>query len=355
MPVIKNNAYGHGITRVAKYLESEKVKAVCVGKFEEAATLRRHGFKGAILNLGPFSRKEAEVIVSQEITQSVFSDAAMVLNEAAGRIGKRAAVHVKIDTGLGRVGVPHEQALEFVFDVARLEHIEITGVFTALSEDIELDLLQLRRFGTVCDQAAKRGIHLGIRHAASSAGILNHADSLLDVVRPGIAVFGHYPSGEAFRQRKIDLKPALSLKARVSMVKSIKPGEAVGYHQAYVAKSLETIVTGAIGYPDGYPPNLAGKSHAIVRERMLPVIGAVTANHITLGAGDSRDIRIGDEIVLIGLQGDCSIALEELTQLSGLSEYKLLSMINPLLPRFYRIDGMLGPVEGESIDDIQAV
>lgn len=335
MPVIKANAYGHGLVPVGRFLEKRGVMGICVGKIEEALQLRQAGITCPILNLGPFSEKEAEYIAAHDITQSVFSETVSHLDAAAAKLGKKIAVHVKIDTGLGRVGVPHAKALDYIQVLAKLRYIQIKGVFTSLSEDRALDAIQLDLFLKLYEAAGRMGISLGIRHIASSAGILVYPDTHLDAVRPGITVFGCYPSTAEFRQRKIDLKPTLSLKARVSYKKKLQPGEAVGYHQAYVASKSHLLVTGAIGYPDGYPSHLAGKSEVLIRGRRFPLVAAVTANHIYIKAEEDAPIQVGDEIVLIGRQDNEEISCEELARLSGLSEYKLLACINPLLPRYY--------------------
>jgi alanine racemase len=335
MPVIKANAYGHGLAAVGLFLEKIGAAGLCVGKLEEALLLRQAGVRCPILNFGPYSKKEAEYVVAHDITQSVFNDAVAHLEAAAARLGKKAMVHLKIDTGLGRVGVPHAEALDYLGNLARLSHVQIKGVFTSLSEDGSLDGIQLERFRSVHRAATGMGISLGIRHIASSAGLLAYPEAHMDMVRPGISTFGYYPSTEEFRQRKIDLKPALSLKTRVSHVRKLRPGDSVGYHQAYVASTEHLLLTGAIGYPDGFPPQLAKGGEVLIQGRRHPLVMAATANHIYIKAEIDEPIHLGEEIVLIGRQQDEQISCEDLAKLSGLSEYKLLACINPLLPRYY--------------------
>jgi alanine racemase len=182
---------------------------------------------------------------------------------------------------------------------------------------------------------ADLGIKTGRRHAASSAAILSAPDMALDLVRPGIMVFGHYPSAAEYRRRRIDLKPALALKARVVCVKDLKAGDPVGYHQAYRAEQDETLITGAIGYPDGYPVQAGGCTEALVGGCRHRLVAAVTASHIHLRCGQGR-VETGDEIVFYGAQGQERIALEEIAAAVGRSEYHLLTRLNPSLPRFYR-------------------
>lgn len=335
MPVIKANAYGHGVTEVGRFLEKLGAAGLCVGKLEEALALRQAGVGCPILNFGPFSKKEAEYIVAHDITQSVFNEAVLHLDAAASRIGKKASIHLKIDTGLGRVGVPHEDASDYLQGLAVLAHVQIKGVFTSLSEDRSLDGIQLGRFRSVCRSAKEMGVQLGIRHIASSAGMLAYPEITADAVRPGISLFGYYPSTEEFRQRKIDLKPALSLKSRVSSLRKLLPGDTVGYHRAYVAASAHQLVIGAMGYPDGFPPHLAAGAEVLIQGRRHPLVMGATANHTYIKAEADAPIKLGDEIVFIGRQQQEEISCEDLAKLSGLSEYKLLACINPLLPRYY--------------------
>jgi alanine racemase len=336
MPVIKANAYGHGLLAVARRLaRTQGVWGLCVGNVREALALREAGLTLPILNLGPFTPNEAEKIVAQDIAQSVYSDAVTVLDRAAMVQGRTAAVHIKIDTGLGRIGVPHARAADFITHVTRLKQVRIAGVFTALSEDPEFDAAQLQRFTAALAPSAEAGIDLGLRHAASSAALLASPELSLDLVRPGIMVLGHYPSAAEHQRCRIPLEPALNLKARVVCVKHLKAGEPVGYHRAYRAPGDETLITGAIGYSDGYPVQLANRAECLIGGRRYPVVAAVSANHIFIRSTGGK-IRPGDEIVLYGRQGDAAIDLQEIADRSGRSVYNLLARLNPDLPRFYR-------------------
>ena len=335
MPVIKANAYGHGLVAVARRLAEVKgVAGLCVGTVREALALRRAGLSLPVLNLGPFTPVEAEQIVAQDVTQSVYSETVTILDRAAAALGRTANVHIKIDTGLGRIGVPHARAAAYIAGVACLKSVRIAGVFTALSEDPEFDTLQRQRFAAALDEPATAGISLGLRHAASSAAILADPDLALDVVRPGIIVLGHYPSAAEHRRHRIDLEPALSLKARVVCVKHLKAGDPVGYHRAYRSPANETLIIGAIGYSDGYPVQLAERAECLIGGRRHPLVAAVSANHIFVRNAGGK-IHAGEEIVLYGRQGDAFIDLQEIAASADRSVYNLLARLNPDLPRFY--------------------
>jgi alanine racemase len=335
MAVVKANAYGLGLTEVSRFLEGQGADALAVADACSAIALREAGVKCMVLNLGPFSKEEAEAMVELGISQSVYAPGFEALAEAAKRQGKRAAVHVKIDTGLGRLGVPYYQALPFIRGLAASSEIQIEGVFTTFTEEPEFDKEQLRRFLEVIGAAEGEGITLGLRHAAGSAAVLDFPEAHLDMVRPGIALYGYYPSERAHRERKIELRPAMTLKAPVLYVKTLRPGDGVSYHRAFKAEKATRVATTGIGYSDGLPQALAGKGEVLMRGKRFPLIAAVTANHVSADLLGDEEVTTGDEAVLIGTQGDEEITAEAVAEQAGISVYKLIIGMSPLLPRKY--------------------
>jgi alanine racemase len=335
MAVIKANAYGHGLVEVGKFLEQQKVAFLAVGKFEEALRLRQAGVATPTLNFGSFSKNEAKEIVRRDISQSVYTDDFALLAEVAQSRDLPAKVHIKIDTGLGRIGVPYHQALPFVEKVAASPSVQIEGIFTPFTEDDAYDRTQLRRFLEICDGAQKKGISVGLRHAASSAGILSFPDGYLDMVRPGIAIYGQYPSVREYQARKIDLRPAMALKTRVMYVKDLRRGDSVSYHRAFVAQKKTRLATVSIGYSDGYPYQAGGKAEVLIGGRRWPSVALVTSNHANVDVTGADSVKIGDEVVLFGKQGEAAITAEELAAWAGTSVYKVLIWMNPDLPRSY--------------------
>ena len=333
MAVIKANGYGHGLLEMGRMLLEAGVRHMAVAKVSEALTLREAGVGEMILNFGPFSRSNQSEVVRSRISQTVFTDQVEDLNAEARRQNLITPVQVNIDTGLGRVGIPHESAMPFLRKAASLESIHLEGVFTALTEDPEFDRIQLQRFLNVCDSARKEGIDIGIRHAASSAGLMDFPEAFLDMVRPGISVYGHYPSAEAWRTRPLDFKPVLSMKSGVVFVKTLAPGDALSYHRAFVADRHTRIATLPLGYSDGYPHTLANKADVLIRGRRFPVVALVTANHVLVNLGDDSSVEIGDEAVLIGRQGGVLLDAQSLADQAGTSVYKLLIGMNGSLPR----------------------
>lgn len=334
MAVIKANAYGHGLAEIAKFLEKEKVEWLMVGKIEEAVTLRKSGIKCPILNFGPFSKEDCEMILKENFSQSVYTDDVFYLSELASKLGKKGKVHIHIDTGLGRTGIPYRQALPFIEKISKLKGIKIEGMSTDLTEDTEFDREQVKRFDEICSSARERGVSIGLRHTASSDGILNLKESHFDLVRPGITLYGYYPSPQTQKEDRLSLKPALSLKAKVIYVKELLHGESLSYHRTFVAQKKELVATIGAGYSDGYPPQLTGKAEVLIKNKRFPVIATVTANHIMVNLKNDSEIKVGDDVTLIGREKDEPTAFE-LSELSGLSVYKIFIGLNPILPRNY--------------------
>jgi len=338
MAVVKANAYGHGLVKVSKSLEKAEVDWLMVGKLQEAIELRRAEIRSPVLNFGPFLKQDCEEIISRHISQSVYTDDARYLDEIALKLKKKASVHIDVDTGMSRTGISHDQALPFIEKIASLSHTEIEGISTTLTEDPDFDQEQLKRFLDVCSVAEKKGIRLGLRHASSSAGILNSSQFLLDMVRPGITLYGYYPNSKTQKEDLLNLKPALKLMARVIFIKDLFPGDSLSYHRVIKAQKKMKVATVGIGYSDGYAPQLGGKGFVLIKNKRYQVLEAVTANHTMIDLKNDPEIQIGDEVTLIDSRKESGLTADVLAELCGVSDYKLLISLNPLLPRKY-VDG----------------
>ncbi len=329
MAVIKCNGYGHGLIGIAQALEKQNIQQFAVVKVPEAVSLRENGIKGTILNFGSFSRPEAEQIVKHNITQSVFSETVDILAAAARRLNKQARVHIKVDTGLGRVGVPYSQAMAFIDKVASMPDIAIEGVFTTLTEELDFDKVQIERLLQIYGEAKKKGISLGIRHAASSLAVANYPGAFLDMVRPGNCLYGLEPLPN------LDLKPVMSLKTRVLYVKKLHPGDTVAYHRSYKIEKETLMATLPLGYSDGYPHRGVNKAEVLIHGRRWPLVAYMSANHVFVDITGSEGIKIGDEVVMFGSQMESEISLGEAARWGDSSVYKAAIMMNPLLPRVF--------------------
>ncbi len=333
MAVVKANAYGHGLVDVASFLEKQGIGWLMVGKLEEAVELRSKGVRCRILNFGAFSKQDAEEIVGQDISQAVWSDEAVYLHEAARKKDKQASVHVDVDTGMGRTGIPWNRALPLLTRLAEMPAVKIEGTMTTLTEDEDFDREQLRRFQDVCSEAKQKGISIGLRHAASSAGILAGPESQLDMVRPGIMVYGYYPSEKTQKEDRLALKPASRWLARVIDIRALAPGDTLSYRRVFKATQAMRVATVGAGYSDGYPSPLAGKSHVLINGKKFPVIAAVTANHMMVDLNDDDAVKVGGEVVLMEDHPGSGMTADVLASLSGTSAYKILIGLNPLLTR----------------------
>jgi len=360
MGVIKANGYGHGLVPFARLLVEAGVDALMVITVDEALAIREAGIETPLLNYGPFDPRAAEELVRQRIDQAVYTtDAIDGMAAAARRVGEPARLQVILDTGLGRIGVPYAggdtETDAFAMLAAAAEAIgrqqaTIAGTATALTEDPEFDRIQTERFERFCAVAGERGIDVGTRHVASSAAVLDYPQSHLDMVRPGIMLFGHYPNDQSLRERPIELTPVMSLKAKVAYVKTLQAGDSIGYHQAWVAERPTTVATLPIGHFEGYPTAaLAAGGAVAIRGRACPLIGGVTSNHVEVAIPEGLDVEIGDVATLIaggaegaGSYGDPPTPGEpkawlptapQVGEWGGAGIYGVLMHVSPVLPR----------------------
>jgi alanine racemase len=335
MAVVKANAYGHGLVEVSMALETAGVDWLMVGKLQEAVALRSAGVKCPILNFGPFEERDCDEIVGRNISQSVYTEDARFLDAAGARLKKKASVHVDVDTGMGRTGIPLKQALPLIENIARFSQVKIDGVCTTLTEDRDFDRDQLKEFLNVCTAAEKKGISLGLRHAASSDGLFRPPEFHLDMVRPGIMLYGYYPNAQTQKENRWMLRPALKLSARVLFIKELNSGESLSYLRAFKAAHNMRVATVGIGYSDGYAPQLGGKAFVSIRNEKYPVLAVVTSNHIMIDLNNNPEVQLGDAVTLIDPKTDSGLTADVVADWGGISDYKLLIGLSAFLPRTF--------------------
>ncbi|MEE8584690.1 MAG: alanine racemase, partial [Acidobacteriota bacterium] len=295
LAVVKNNAYGHGAAGTAGHLESlQAVWGLAVFKPSEALELRDAGIRKPVLVFSAVSDRQLEELVSREVTPSIFSDQSATLIRLAEKLGRPVPIHLYVDTGLGRQGVPYHRALPLAEKLAESKGIRFDGVLTALTEDSEFDREQVRRLQELCDQAAQRGIDLGRRHAASSSGVFHCPEAHLDMVRPGIGIYGCYPDDASLKAKELTLKPALSLKVKLVQVKRLRRGDSLQYHRVYKAEQPVWIATLPVGYSDGWPSSSVNASKVLIRGKEYPVVASVTSNHTLVELGPETNLQPGD-------------------------------------------------------------
>ncbi len=330
LAVIKNNGYGLGVLNVAQILESlTSIFGFAVVKMHEAIALRDGGIKKPILLMGPFSEQELEECVARDIMPMVYTPIVRTLEKISSKRQKAIPVHVCVDTGIGRVGVPYREADRLIRELAASSAMRIEGVMMTFTEDPEFDNEQFRRFQNLCNNLERSGIKLGKRHAVSSFGLFQHPDKFLDMVRPGMAICGIYPEKE-FRGTVMELRPAVSLKARVIYVKQLHKGESAGYNRAYLAQDDVWVATLPVGHADGLPRVATKGARIRIGTALYPVI-AISASHTILELGAETRVQIGDVATVFDWQEGSRP--EDFAFACGASVYDLTMHLNPLLPR----------------------
>jgi alanine racemase len=332
LAVVKNNGYGLGIANVARVLEpTAAVFGFAVVKLAEAVTLREAGVKKPILLMGPFDEAGLEEAVARDVLPMVYTPIGDVLDRVSARRGKPIALHVCVDTGIGRVGVPYAHAAPLVRDLAGRRSVRLEGLMMTFTEDPAFDPEQLGRFVSLCGALEKDGVRIPKRHAASSFGLFQLKEAFLDMVRPGMALYGAYSEPEFRTTGILDLRPAVSLKARVVYVKQLQQGQSAGYNRAYVAARDVWVATLPVGHADGLPRVAAKGGRVRIGGALYPLIASVSASHSIVEIGAEPRVKIGDVATLFDDQDGSRP--EDLAAACSSSVYDLTMHLNPLLPR----------------------
>jgi alanine racemase len=357
--VVKADGYGHGAEAVARTVLAHGADMLAVARIDEGVQLRRAGFHGPILVMGPTFPEFADRIIDNDLIQGVTSlDAARKL---AGRALERETeipVHLKVDSGMGRLGLLPDcgapgrdaalPAVEEVRTLAHLSGLRLEGIFTHFAAADENDkafaTLQLDVFTNFIDRLSRAGVDCGMRHAANSAGVIDLPQAHLDAVRPGIALYGLYPS-RAVNHHNVDLRPALSLKSRVLQVKAVPAGFPVSYGMTWKAPRATRIATVAAGYGDGIQRRLSNRGQMLVRGVQAPIVGRVCMDLIMLDVGAIEGVTAGDEAVFIGRQGDAAISADDMADLLGTINYEVVFTNLTRVPRRYVRSG-ISPASG---------
>ncbi len=333
IPCVKTNAYGHGLVPIVAHMMTQGVKCFLVAKQWEAEQIRDAGLDCGIVSMDPlFSEKQYQTIVKRGITQTVYQRmTANNLNIAAKQLGEKAQVWIKIDTGLGRVGVRWSDAVELIRYVSSLPHIDITGIFSTMSEDAELDKVQYDRMNEVSNELDSLGIEYGARSMASGNAVFHRPYAYLDAVRPGLMLYGFYPNPED-RESGLDLRQAFTFMARVEQIKWASAGESLTYSRRFTAPKRMKVGTVHIGYSDGYPRGLTNKGVVKVGGKIKPVLGTVSVNHFLVDL-DGTNIDVGGVVEAIGTEGENDA--HKVSEMAGIMTYSLMVGLHMLIPRVY--------------------
>jgi len=337
MAVVKNNAYGHGLIPVTAYLESKGVEWCMVAKLYEALKIRDAGLKLKVLNMDVlFTDEQYQEVVEKDITQTIYTrEDADKLNETAKKLDKHATVFIKVDTGLNRIGVRHNEAAELIEYIHNLGYVDVLGIFSTFQQNPSMDKDMLAKLLAVDKQLKQRGIEIPLRSIASTDATFHNPDGWLDLVRPGMSLYGVYPEKKDLTV-PVDLKQALSFKARIEYVKTVERGEGVTYWGKFIAPKRMRIGTIHAGFYDGIPREMANVGRILVDGVYKSSLGSVSLNHYLVDL-DGVKAEKGTVVELIGREGENT--LSKTAETAGWMTYSLLNHLNMNTPRVYYMGG----------------
>lgn len=342
--VVKANAYGHGIEEVSRKLVDLGIDFLGVANYDEAIRLRKHIPNTPILVFGTLIHSKLEpsryvsLLHKHNLTATVASfDTARFLNDYSRRFKSKFKIHIKVDTGMRRIGLDYKRAFRNILQIASLKHIELEGIFThfAASEEKNKSFAkqQLERFNDLLAELKKTGIEFPIVHAANSGAVLDLKDSYYNMVRPGLLLYGYYP-GTGVRN-KIHLKPVMNFKSKVTFIKKIDEGESISYGRRYFAKKPVFIGSVPVGYGDGYWRLLSNKSKVLINKKFYKQVGSVTMDWIMIELGLRYKIKIGDDVLLMGGENGFSLGADKLAKICGTIPYEMLCAVADRVERVY--------------------
>lgn len=338
---VKADAYGHGAVEISRTLQEEGVDMVGVASVDEAVELKRGGINCPIAVLSPTTFDFVPLIVKNNFRSNVSNFGyAENLSTAALRMDTKAKVHIEIDTGMGRTGVPWTETLDFIEKIRGLGGIELEGIFTHFAvaeENPEYTREQIERFFKILNQLDEHGIMIPLKHCANSAGILHYPHSYLNMVRPGLIVYGLFPSATS---RIIDISPIMSFKTRVVHIQKIPRGNSISYGRKFFTQRDSIIAAISVGYGDGFSRSLSNRGEVIIRGKRARIVGTVCMDLTMVDCSDIDNVQLGDEVTLIGKDGDEEMTPDEIASLIGTISYEVTSSIGPRVPRVFVSNGL---------------
>lgn len=338
--VVKADAYGHGAVDVAAVLLENGVTRLSVAVVSEAVELRRAGIECPIMILGYTPLSLADEILKYDIEQTVFSyEYALKLSSIAEKRHIKVKIHIALDTGMGRIGfLPDGKSIEDVYKISRLPNIEIEGLFshfsTADEENKEYTYRQFEIFNSFYKKLKEKGVSVRIRHIANSAAIMELPNTHLDGVRPGIILYGYYPSGEVDKSR-LELKPVMTLKTNIVHIKTLKKGEYISYGRKFTCEKDSIIATLPVGYADGYTRLMFGKAKVIINDKFAPVVGRICMDQCMVDISHIPKAKVGDEVILMGQSLNCKFDADDIAKNIDTINYEVVCMVSKRVPRVY--------------------
>ena len=347
MAVIKADGYGHGSVQVAEMLEHyDYIWGFAVATLDEAIVLRAENIKKPILVLGCVFPDQYMEMLQNDIRMNIYTEEmAESISQMAAQIGKTAYMHIKLDTGMGRLGFDvDENAVDSIERISNMKHVCMEGIFTHFAKADEADKTftkqQLEKFQWMVEELAQRDVHFTYEHCSNSAAIINAPEADMDLVRAGISVYGLYPSEEVCKEN-LQLKPAMTLKSHVAFVKEVDAGTPISYGGTFVSEKKMRIATIPVGYADGYPRNLSNNGFVLVRGKKAPIVGRICMDQFMVDVTDIEGVNFGDKVTLIGTDGNECITVEMLSELSGRFNYEFICNLGKRIPRVYVKNGKI--------------
>lgn len=338
--VIKADGYGHGALDIAPTLLENGATRIAVAVVTEAVELRKGGISCPIIILGYTPQTLVGDLVNFDLEQTVYSyELASEISKIAFKANKVVKLHIAVDTGMGRIGfLPTEESLEEVYKISKLPNILLEGIFSHFSSadetNKEYSKTQLDKFNWFYNNLITKGIVINMRHISNSAAIIDLPQAHFDAVRPGIILYGYYPSKEVLKE-KITLKPVMTLKANIINIKKLPIGESVSYGRKFITERESVIATLPIGYADGYSRLLFEKAMVIVKDNLVPVIGKICMDQCMIDITELKDIKIGDEVILMGESENNRFNGDDIAEIMGTINYEVTCMISKRVPRVY--------------------
>jgi len=342
MAVVKANAYGHDVIEISRVALESGATWLGVGALEEGIILRKAGIKAPILVLGLTSEDQVDCLLFYDLVPTICDlQTVKALSQAAVKYKKTARVHIKIDTGMRRLGIKPDGALDFIKRIKKMNNIEIQGLYThfaAADENKSYTEMQFAQYKRVADEVEKEGIHVPLKHMANSAAILDLPYTYLDMVRPGITIYGLFPLPGS--KRTIKLKPVTKFKTKIIFIKKVRAGESIGYGRAYTTTKETLVATLPVGYADGYPRLLSGRGEVLVRGRRATIIGRICMDLCMIDVTDIPGVQVGDEVVLWGRQKGEKISVEEIAEKTRTINCEIICMVDkPRVPKLFIKNG----------------
>ena len=338
--VVKANCYGHGAIDIIPTLLENGASRLAVAMISEALEIRENKITAPIMILGFTPLYLGEELINNDIEQTVYDlDYARELSKIALSLNKKAKIHIAMDTGMGRIGfLPNEKSIDDITEIYSLEGIDVVGIFTHFStsdeKDKEYSHQQFTKMMSMMDELQKRGVNIPLKHVANSGAIIDLPNTYLDAVRAGIILYGYYPSDEV-NKSNLALKPALTLKATITNVKTLEKDMYISYGRTFKTTDKTVVATIPVGYADGYIRKLGENGKVIIKDQFAPIIGRICMDQFMIDVTNIPDVKIGDEVILLGEKNGLKYNADDIAEKLGTINYEVTCMLKSRLPRVY--------------------